>query len=647
MRRTPYPPMLSRYRDLLIGDNKKAFVLALEAIMEIETGLSEDISPNLPIRGSFHGRLNDAFCWQDSHQGHSYWEAIYNPAGSDGYTSEEVSIRKVLEKHPDHLEVHKDFLEMLSIHSNFRRPNPDTAEFLQNFQSFYCRFFDENYVVSESTLLALSNSPYGSMNSFVQELLQPSGIVSSLWIEQFYDQPTLLKRMVMLLEASYQYKRKQSNNNSTSIPNPMETILLTDGLRAGETVPTAEAVMLSHDLYNGADDGLAYCHTSDEVVTLCEESSFAGAVVLLSDAVSTMDGYVDVSEATVVDYSDHLALPVLESRAYDYDLVRDSSYSRRWIHPQADEVVEVVIDSSGTCGYAMIGNTVYCEDNDTYYINSDVAENHGVNYSSRHDRYVLTKKYLANYSQLSDVFKTKPSTMVSFGVEIEKEDAEALESATYQEVYDKYGWAKERDGSLDDEEGFEFVSPVYDLFDLEAFNKDVANPTIQDHINAEYSERCGGHFTVSVKGMSSDELCNGLRAFFPLLYSLYPDRCSVDYSAAKKALDLIISPTKYSAVYIKSDKLVEFRIFPAVENLTDLRWRISLMQFMIRNYGASEKQVHNMMIKKGSPLNTLLRTYCRRNGFGISEFILGLSLDYINNVKKYNLLNLRPALANL
>lgn len=631
----------------------KPFLEALDAIIGDRTGLAET-APESPIRDSLHNfidSMNYAFYWEQSRQGHDFWSGLNTPNGNQGYSSDMMCFNNTLLKHPHAHVVHKDMIDLLLLIAKVRDSNRvNTEHFLDQIMA---RFFDTEY--SASVYSEAINEGFEDVEvRFVKYYLIPSGIVDQQWLKAFEDLMFSNCRILMLLEASFfhnRFKKHNStlNNSNPNIPNTMETILLTDGLRAGESVPAVEARELSSRLYMGqTEDAPPYCHISDETVVLCEYSEFADDVVLIKDAVETMDGYVDITEAVVVDYSDYLELPVLLSRLSDHNLVRDSLVYRRFICTESDEVVQAIINGSGSYGYMMRDDSIYCNDTDEYYVSTDVAEEHEVYYSDSHRCYVKRVRYVANYASLSDVFKTTSSTVVSFGVEVEKEDQDVLESAVFQDIYDTTGWAKEKDGSLDGDSGYEFVSPVYDLFDLSAFNKDLSISTIARHINADYSDSCGGHITVSVKGMTSEELIGGLKAFFPLLYSLYPERCSVDYSRAKSPIDLLISPTKYSAVYMKSDKLVEFRIFPAVQSVVDLKWRIELMQFMIRNYGASEKQVHKMMVQKGSRLNTLLRTYYRRNFHTeLSRKILSLSLDYVNNVRSYNRLSINTPLASL
>jgi hypothetical protein len=638
----------SVYYDAVFAKTRGTLVPALERIINQRIAFT---SPDYPVSTeSFTQKINDGMQWDYTAQGDGFWRLIYASRSTPNMDKQTVAFRNLLMKNEEFEFVHKDMLDFIDGIASFNDANLGEHEITDRIIAFIKDFFDPSFELSQVIAaggFALCVHRKESVKALAMALsgLYISHTAADSVLDMHYD----LGRIVILFDQWRIHSiKKQLTLKSQSLTMEAETIILTDGSMKGTAVNVNEAVALSSILYAGVDeDSVPYCHISDQVVTLCELSQYASEVVLLEDSVNTLDGYVDISERTVVDYSDFHELPILYHRHEHYGLVRDSNCESRFIHPHSDEVVHCIINSNGDGGWAWRTDAIFCDDNDTYYRNSGVAEEHGVEYSEGRDRYILVGKFRANYAQLRDVDKTSYATKVTFGVEVEKEDQDVMESIDYQSLYNKTGWAKERDGSLDCDTGFEFISPIYDLFDLTKFNEDIANYDVSNHLNADYSDSCGGHFNIAVKGMSSHELLGGLKAFFPLLYGLYPERCDIDYSKARSAYDMILSPTKYSAVFLKSDRIVEFRIFPAVTGVADLKWRIELMQFMIRNYGASEKEVLNMIVRKGSRLNTLLRTYYRRNYMEVKRSILNLSVDYVNHAKRYNAIVVSTELANL
>ena len=212
--------------------------------------------------------------------------------------------------------------------------------------------------------------------------------------------------------------------------------------------------------------------------------------------------------------------------------------------------------------------------------------------------------------------------------EVEKEDISAKEQESARDCFNHTGWAKERDGSLDDYSGFEFVSPVFDMFKVNADT--FAN--VKSYIDADYSNSCGGHINVSHITMTNRELYQSIKSYMPLLYCLYNGRVKNTYCPAISKHSG--ANDKYGAVYIKDTRL-EFRIFGAVRNVTNLLWRTELIKYMVSNRDVSEAQVLKNMLDGRGKLHALLRKvysveqiiakaelfykYCREYSFDIVD----------------------------
>ena len=152
------------------------------------------------------------------------------------------------------------------------------------------------------------------------------------------------------------------------------------------------------------------------------------------------------------------------------------------------------------------GEKIYCEDNDTSYVDGEVANDNGVYY--RGGYWTTSSGSNAEYQSQERVFKFNNRTVFGIGFEIEKEDRDAVE-IEWKDLYRDTRWAKESDSSLCDETGYELVSPAFDLFD-DSLDKDIkGNEDLQELIDAESSTSCGGHITFSSSEYTANELIEG------------------------------------------------------------------------------------------------------------------------------------------
>lgn len=275
---------------------------------------------------------------------------------------------------------------------------------------------------------------------------------------------------------------------------------------------------------------------------------------------------------------------------------------------------------------------------DYYYVNSNVAEDHDIIYCDRSGEYIhrddieeqLTHNN-ANYQSLSRRDKTTNKTMVKVGFEIEKEDDDAC-GINYQDLYKITGWAKENDGSLSDINGYELVSPTFDLF-TDDMDKDInGSEDLRELINADHSSSCGGHINISSMKYSPDELFEGMCGFVPLLYSMYEHRLDKTYSQAKKKQEYFYTRDKYSSFYIKNNR-VELRLPPAVKSVKNLLWRRDLMRIIMTNINASEIDVLKMIVNQKSKLYKHLRViYTQSEVLSKIEKFIHYSKMYNNKV---------------
>ena len=195
-------------------------------------------------------------------------------------------------------------------------------------------------------------------------------------------------------------------------------------------------------------------------------------------------------------------------------------------------------------------------------------------------------------------------TLFSIGFEVEKEDAHVKESINYINFKNATGWDKERDGSLNSD-GYEIISPTYDLYS-ERLDRDLENDVLRNHVDAEYSRRCGGHIHIGAVGMSGRTFFDRMSPWIPLMYSLYVGRINGEHCKIKLNNDIKHSDDKYQSVRVLSNR-IELRIPNAVEDSSNLLWRRDLMRIICDNLDATPLRVVSMMTDKRSRLHKHLR----------------------------------------
>ncbi len=196
------------------------------------------------------------------------------------------------------------------------------------------------------------------------------------------------------------------------------------------------------------------------------------------------------------------------------------------------------------------------------------------------------------------------------GFEVEKEDQEILTNELPNLVYERTGWVKEKDGSLNNS-GFELVSPILPLnLATSIYEQNILINAINDvksYINADYSGRCGGHINISSKDLSSQELLQKISGYLPLFYAIYQSRIDNNFAEVKNLNKYITLPAKYTAFHCKSNGILEVRIFPAVKNTNNLLWRTELLRLILNNPTRSYKRALQIIANPKDELHQHLR----------------------------------------
>ena len=255
---------------------------------------------------------------------------------------------------------------------------------------------------------------------------------------------------------------------------------------------------------------------------------------------------------------------------------------------------------------------------DTYYISGTVAHYYNIYYSDYQccwmdcddeDFYEAEEEstnYNAGYHFLKRVDISGTCTY-KIGVEIEKEDEGARNSVYANKLHNRTKWCKEDDGSLNDDSGYELVSPTYELMSNKLIEDIRSDDDLLMLVNGDYSKKhCGGHIHLSLAGVSGHDLFDNVAGYLPMLYAIYPDRTTnALYCAVKKTAEMKNDRSKFQAIRILEDR-VEFRIFPAVHNTDDLEWRIKLMRIIATTPANDPATVIFNMLDRNQKLSQFL-----------------------------------------
>lgn len=235
--------------------------------------------------------------------------------------------------------------------------------------------------------------------------------------------------------------------------------------------------------------------------------------------------------------------------------------------------------------YRHADDCYYCDDDDLYYS----------------DERNIPVPALKGYHQ-SKIDDKSEGSLFKIGFEIEKEDNNFRDFGPVRDC----GWDAESDSSLDSETGFELVSAVYNLMDMEILKADLHE--LQNFIHADTSDACGGHINVSEVGKSAKDMYDSIRGYLPLLYAMYPNRLENTYCKAKKDEDNS-NRYRYQAINLTKGHILEFRIFSAVKSASQLYFRASLIQYMFKNKRKGAASVIKMLLSESELKAHLLTVY--------------------------------------
>lgn len=165
----------------------------------------------------------------------------------------------------------------------------------------------------------------------------------------------------------------------------------------------------------------------------------------------------------------------------------------------------------------------------------------------------------------------------------------------------------EADGSLP-YEGGEGVTNILPLVGKSMLRTKLRNEIIaaRPFLDLPVNQQCGGHVTVRVEGMSSEELFDACRPFMGILYAIWRHRlknsfCRGDifYTGNRSAAGLHVNnPSKYRICKKRGNGMIEFRFPSAIRTTEALLVRYDLF-YALLDCAANDKSpaVFRRMVK--------------------------------------------------
>lgn len=217
----------------------------------------------------------------------------------------------------------------------------------------------------------------------------------------------------------------------------------------------------------------------------------------------------------------------------------------------------------------------YCEEDGEYYFSEDAMPQRqdGETICGYHDS--PPPEDLSNGSQFR------------IGIEVEKNEIDGCWDTG--EHIGEYRIFKgfEYDGSCGDDDHGNGVEAITNILPLDAPDSDNCKEVFHmidsasRVIDAPVNGNCGGHMSVSARGLNSSELYEKIRIKSALLYAMYRFRLKNSYCSNNHKIDSR-NNTKYSPVYIPGrHAVVEFRIFSRIRNTKQLKLRYELMWHLL------------------------------------------------------------------
>ncbi len=599
------------YYETLTPSEREAFDLAYNSL-----GRRANFDWNRHAE-SFEDFIDRSFVWADTPQGHDFWQGIGREGRVRHTAKDSRQVRLYVENEPEGHRTtiaYKDakaiFHPFYDIDGEPRYINQQTLERTD----YFCPHVNDR---NGKTTIALRRDRY-------QVIRCGEGLYGSrsardfvcIWDANYAEESTLIP----VPSNSIQDREYRDRPTDRLYFKDAETALF-----CGFYVADNTEVIPFRDLPSRGMQAVKIYHPehSGKVVVL-RESDLGGEYTLLSEKCKTSAGgssfYINYAvltsdferlkqeEVFVEDYEGEIVIK------YNTEIVDcGGTGSHRFYIPHLENQGTIEID-----GARHSVNLVYHEGD--VYLNDEIANDNGVywcsdceeyyheDYSDDHahnedddDEEGYTNNPRFSYHSQEHYDRARGAKF-KIGFEIEKECSEGCKH-NHHEIREASGWVKERDGSLDDYKGYELVSSTYNLFTDEFMNQaKELEKKFPNLINGNASRNCGGHIHFSKADTMGEDLLESVCGYLPVLYSIYQHRIGKSYCEVKEKEQMKHSDNKYQAVRVMRSR-IEFRIFPAVKNLSTLEWRLGLIRIMAKNPSSNPIEVANKLTDSRTELH--------------------------------------------
>lgn len=114
--------------------------------------------------------------------------------------------------------------------------------------------------------------------------------------------------------------------------------------------------------------------------------------------------------------------------------------------------------------------------------------------------------------------------------------------------------------------------------------------------------RCGGHITLSAKGLSGVDLMLAVKRYSGIVYALFRYRLTNRYCSDNKRMDVCFYGSRYQVCLLKDDR-IEFRLPSKFESVKQLMRRYELF-YELLDFAVNVKGSHGAFLKRVTPIIT-------------------------------------------
>ena len=292
---------------------------------------------------------------------------------------------------------------------------------------------------------------------------------------------------------------------------------------------------------------------------------------------------------------------------YEVDDSRPQAPSGEWISRELLNKSRkyVKLTHGMAAGYAVLKSyTIHCTDiddlslrceaflcqlNDMFYLDKDLAPE------------PLTLAHIHDYHRSPDIVDLSDDSLLKIGFEIEKNSFNGKNSSGQRVSEHAIFKGLETDSSC----GVEAITNILPL-GIKGSSEETKTFELMDDaasiINeADVDGRCGGHISVSCKGMSANELFLRMRESMSVFYAIFRSRLTNQYCDSNHRIE-VDKNRKYSPITIKDKwNTVEIRIPSRVRNVEQLKLRYQLMA-IVADHSVNTDGNHAKLLKRVKPI---------------------------------------------